>query len=258
MKKVKYYVKKIPFAIGLYKKIVGWYRYFSFFKNYHYFKSLQKSNRFMMRWKDRYPCLYEKDGVLDFDKHYVYHTAWAARILKKINPACHIDISSYIYFSSIVSAFIPIQYYEFRPHNITLSGLTAHYADLLALPFKNDSIQSLSCMHVVEHIGLGRYGEAMDPDADVKAMRELKRVLAVGGNLLFVVPLGKSRIMFNAHRIYSYEYLMEYFRELDLMEFSLIPDNTTSEDFMQNPPCEIVNNQTYACGCFWFKKKKND
>jgi hypothetical protein len=59
-------------------------------------------------------------------------------------------------------------------------------------------------MHVIEHIGLGRYGEALDPDGDLKAIRELVRVLAAGGNLLVVVPVGRPRIQFNAHRIYDY------------------------------------------------------
>jgi hypothetical protein len=36
-------------------------------------------------------------------------------------------------------------------------------------------------MHVVEHIGLGRYGEPMDEQGDLKAIEELKRVLAPGG-----------------------------------------------------------------------------
>ncbi len=258
MKNFKNYVKKIPFAAGFYKKMTGWCKYFSFIKDYHYFKSLQKTARFIMRWRDRYPCLDEGSGTADFDKHYIYHTAWAARILRKINPASHIDISSYIYFSTIMSAFMPVKYYEYRPRNIKLSGFTSHYADLLSLPFKDESIKSISCMHVVEHIGLGRYGEAMDPDADIKAIKELKRVLALGGELLFVVPLGEARIMFNAHRIYSYEHIMEYFKELELREFSLIPDDMAHEDFIKDASPELVKGQRYACGCFWFRKKKND
>ena len=52
-------------------------------------------------------------------------------------------------------------------------------------------------MHVIEHIGLGRYGDEMDPDGDLKAIDELKRVLSRKGDLLFVVPVGKPKIMYN-------------------------------------------------------------
>ena len=62
--------------------------------------------------------------------------------------------------------------------------------DLISLPFEDGSFHSLTCMHVVEHIGLGRYGDQVDPDGDLMAMKELERVTAKLGNLLFVVPVG--------------------------------------------------------------------
>lgn len=77
-------------------------------------------------------------------------------------------------------------------------------------------------MHVIEHIGLGRYGDPVDPDGDLKAIAELKSVLAKRGNLLFVAPSGQPKVMFNAHRIYSHNQIMEYFEDMKLEEFSLI------------------------------------
>ncbi len=123
------------------------------------------------------------------------------------------------------------------------------------LPFADSEINSLSCMHVIEHIGLGRYGDPMDPTGDLKAAHELRRVLAGGGQLLLVAPVGRPRIMFNAHRIYSYEQVMEMFRELHLCEFSLIPDDTPEPELITNAPPEMTALQSYACGCFWFKRK---
>ena len=77
-------------------------------------------------------------------------------------------------------------------------------------------------MHVVEHIGLGRYGDPVDYDGDLKAIAELQRVLAPGGNLFFVVPVGQPRIMFNAHRVYSLRTdFVEAFNTFELKEFSL-------------------------------------
>jgi hypothetical protein len=110
-------------------------------------------------------------------------------------------------------------------------------------------------MHVVEHIGLGRYGDPLDSNGDLKAISELKRVLAVGGTLLFVVPVGQPKIMFNAHRIYSYEQIVSYFSELELTEFSLIPDASRKNVLIQCATKEMADAQTYGCGCFWFTRK---
>ncbi len=178
---------------------------------------------FRLSWEDRFPCLGDDTSMTDFDRHYIYHTAWAARILARTKPATHVDISSALYFSAIASAFCPVDFYDFRPADIQLSDLTSGAADLTALAFADQSIPSLSCMHVVEHIGLGRYGDPLDPDGDLRAMRELARVLAPGGSLLFVVPVGKPVIQFNAHRIYAYRQILEAFPELKLREWRLIP-----------------------------------
>ena len=85
-------------------------------------------------------------------------------------------------------------------------------------------------------------------------MAELKRVLSIRGSLLFVVPVGKPKIVFNAHRIYSYEQVIEYFSDLKLEEFALIPDNPKEGGLIYNASKEIVDSQNYGCGCFWFRK----
>lgn len=209
--------------------------------------------RFTILWKDRYPCLYDSTSNTGFDPHYIYHTAWAARILKKMNPEEHVDFSSFLYFNTIASAFIPIKFYDYRPANIFLDNFKSGGVDLLNLPFANNSISSLSCMHVVEHIGLGRYGDEIDSEGDLRAIRELQRVTSEGGSILFVVPIGKPKIMFNAHRIYSYEQIVDIFKEFELCEFALIPNDNVS-GIIYNANIDLVKKQDYACGCFWFKK----
>ena len=207
-----------------------------------------------MKWSDRYPCIYDKILNTSFDRHYVYHSAWASRILQDTKPNLHVDISSSLYFIAICSGFIPIEFYDYRPANLILKNLSCKSADVTKLHFKDNSIKSLSCMHVIEHIGLGRYGDKLDCNGDLKAINELKRVLALNGDLLIVVPIGKAKIMFNAHRIYSYRQILDYFKELTLVQFSLIPDDEKL-GIIYNPTEDICNAQNYACGCFWFKKQ---
>ena len=234
----------------------GKIKFASFQKQFHDFVRLSQAvnPRFSVRWEDRLPCLCDNTPDTGFDRHYIYHPAWAARIVSEVKPKVHTDISSTLAFCTILSAFIPVEFYDYRPAQIKLTGLFSGKADLTALPFDSGSILSLSCMHTVEHIGLGRYGDLLDPEGDTKAMHELQRVVAPGGSLLFVVPIGKPRILFNAHRIYSYTQILEYFTRMELVEFSLIPDDSQAGGLLVNAPREMADAQSYGCGCFWFRK----
>jgi len=232
--------------------------YISFLVDFYRFRRQSKlhEHRFSSTWKDRLVCLSDKTGTTEFDRHYVLHTAWAARILARTLPEQHVDISSSLYFVAVVSAFRTVLFYDYRPAELQLDGLQCNAADLKDLPFADETIESLSCMHVVEHVGLGRYGEAIDPVGDLKAITELKRVLTEEGNLLFVVPVGRPKLMFNAHRIYSYAQIASYFSELELVEFALIPDNPADGHLISNADQKLADAQSYGCGCFWFKKSR--
>jgi SAM-dependent methyltransferase len=260
---VKKILKKLPFAQfganqihGLVKKQAARAEKAEFKRQYDEFVAASDPSRFSVLWKDRFPILDEKTVQTGYDRHYVYHTAWAARCLAQTKPAKHIDISSSLYFSALCSAFVPIEFYDFRPADLILSNLTCKTADLTKLHFKSNSIASLSCMHTIEHIGLGRYGDELDPQGDLKAIAELQRVLAPGGNFFFVVPVGRPRIMFNAHRIYGEEQIIRLFSQLKLVNFSVITENFADGGLIDSPPAGFTEKQEYACGCFWFTKEK--
>jgi hypothetical protein len=201
------------------------------------------------------PILNEDTPTTEFDHHYVYHQAWAARALRRIQPSLHHDFSSAIDFSVIASAWTPLVFCDYRPAELHLPGLGTKREDLMQLSFSTGSLESVSCMHVIEHIGLGRYGDTLDYDGDLKAIVELKRVVRPGGNLLVVLPLAASpRIHFNAHRIYSWNSVLDLFQDqCYLVESALIPDQT-SLGMVYSPDDVLLNLQQYACGCFWFKK----
>ncbi|MDO9406422.1 MAG: DUF268 domain-containing protein [Polaromonas sp.] len=235
----------------------GVWRYLNFLRSFAAFAKLndeQRPKRFEAPWRQRYPCLNDNTKSTGFDRHYIYHPAWAARIIAATRPAEHVDISSTLNFCTLISAFVPTRFYDFRPADVHLSGLQSESANLSKLTFASDSIASLSCMHVVEHIGLGRYGDPIDPSGDLKAMKELARVLAVDGNLLFVVPVGQPVIMFNAHRVYSYEQVVSAFDGLSLEGFALISEHQKDGGLNFEAGSEEVAMQSYGCGCFWFKK----
>ena len=133
-------------------------RFFGFLGEWNRFKS-KNDKRFTVKTSDLYPCLKDKITTTPFDHHYTYHPAWAARILAQTKPAYHVDISSILHFSTVVSAFIPIKFYDYRPADLKLKNLESGFADLKKLSFADNTVPSLSCMHTIEHIGLGRYGD---------------------------------------------------------------------------------------------------
>ncbi len=227
------------------------FAFFSFIAEFGKFKRMA-DNRFSVKMSNIYPCLSDSVSTTPFDQHYIYHPAWAARVLAETKPEKHIDISSILSFSATVSAFIPMEFYDYRPAELQLNNFKSGAVDLCKMPFETESISSLSCMHTVEHIGLGRYGDAIDPTGDLKAIAELQRVTKPGGQILFVTPVGKSRIEFNAHRVYSYQQIIESFGNCEIKEFSLIPDQG---GLIVNADKNLVQVQHYGCGCFWFIKK---
>ena len=207
----------------------------------------------ILRFLDSYPCLFDRVPTTPFDAHYFYQDVWAFKAIQASGASSHVDVGARAILVGMLTAVTKVTFVDMRPLAVSLENFDSRQGSILALPFDDNSITSLSCLHVAEHIGLGRYGDPSDPMGTQKATRELARVLAPTGSLYFSVPVGKSRVCFNAHRIHSPQQILDYFGDLELTEFSGIDDTVT---FRQKIDPEDLADASYACGLFQFTKKK--
>ena len=204
-----------------------------------------------IRFIDSYPQLHDRTGTTGIDAHYFYTNGWAMRRIVAQQPVHHVDIGSQTMFVNLLSAVLPVTFVDYRPLEANIEGLNNCSGDILSLPFADGSIASLSCLHVAEHIGLGRYGDPLNPEGTRQACAELQRVLEPGGNLYFVLPVGSPRVCFNAHRIHAPQTIVEYFARLQLVEFSGVHDEG---HYIERVSLDEFASSRYACGMFWFQK----
>ena len=127
------------------------------------------------------PQLLDWTETSPYDPHYTHQDAWAAREIFKRRPRRHVDVGSRITYAIGVAAFVPVTFIDLRPLEIAIPGLDSKRGSVVDLPYEDEALESLSCLHVAEHVGLGRYGDHLDPDGTGKAALELERVLAPGG-----------------------------------------------------------------------------
>ena len=123
--------------------------------------------------------------------------------------------------------------------------------NILELKIADASVASLSCLHVIEHIGLGRYGDPIDPEGSRRAAAQLARILAPHGRLYVSAPVGRERICFNAHRVFAPETVVAMFAPLRLQAFALTDD---SGAFHDPAPLEAARSLDYGCGMFEFTR----
>ena len=195
--------------------MAAWQR---FWNSYQRYKQLASPDEKPLM-KYLYPCLGEDTVETKIEPIYFYQDAWAFEKIVKQHPKQHIDIGSHHKFVALLSKVVPVTMVDIRPLSLPLESLSFKQGSILELPFEDDSIESLSSLCVVEHIGLGRYGDPLDPKGTEKAIAELKRVVKQGGNLYLSLPINdENRTYFNAHRAFSEEYLESLFHPFKVLE----------------------------------------
>lgn len=241
-----YYQKIIKQNPNIFKRI-SLYKHFS--NDFKKYQTINTNKKFILSKENLKLCLFDKTQSTPIDPLYIFQDSWCAKKIFENNPTHHYDIGSSVEMVAIVSQFVPTTMIDIRPIDLGLENLNFKEGNILNLPFKDNSLESISSICVIEHIGLGRYGDTLDPFGSEKAVKEIKRVLASNGNLYISLPVdSENTIYFNAHRAFTHEYIMELFKPLKLIEEKYLYKN---ENKLTNHYEKIKG---FGTGFFHFKK----
>lgn len=220
-----------------------------YIKQFAAYKRLEQDGR--LRIADSYPCLTDAVVHTPFDPHYFYQGAWIARRLVDNRPEIHVDVGSSVMSMSVLSATVPMVFVDYRPVQVSLDRFLPVAGSITQLPFLSGSLASISSLHVLEHIGLGRYGDPLDAAGSKSGAGELERVTRGGGRIFVTVPIGRERVCFNAHRVFSVSTVVSWFQHCRLIEISFVDD---TGQFHENIHERNTPKLEYGCGMFIFEK----
>lgn len=140
------------------------------------------------------------------------------------NPAEHYDIGSAIggFIAHLLSFRKNVFLCDSRPMDRKIPGITYLQGDMISLErIQDDSVMSLSSMDVAQKMGLGQYGETIEPDAWRRMLRNFSRVMRKGGMLYLSVPVGETdTIYFNRGRQFQIQTIIEALPDFQLLEFA--------------------------------------
>jgi hypothetical protein len=214
-----------------------------------------------------YPVVFAMPCFHDRRKHsgssrgdYFHQDLYVARKIFKRNPDRHIDVGSRVDgFVAHVASFREIEVIDIRP-NRSIPGIAFRQLDVMRSQWDYVEVcDSISCLHALEHFGLGRYGDPLDTDGHMKGLANIIRMLKPQGILYLSVPIGRDEVIFNSHRVLSVETVLELAREMRLIEMAWVDEEGDVHEYLRQGnglTNEIANSHLSGLGIFTFQKQK--
>ncbi len=203
-----------------------------------------------------YPIIRDKYAENSGMDEYFWQDLWAAQYIISAGIKEHYDIGSRVdgFIAHLLAANIKVNMIDVRPFPGEVKNLYTIVDDATMMEhFENNSISSLSALCSLEHFGLGRYGDPIDPEACFICFEQIQKKMKKGGKLYISVPVATDRVQFNAHRIFYAETIIKNFNHLNLLEYSAIMDRKIHYNVDIHAYDNLEYN--YAVGLFRFEKK---
>jgi len=238
-----------------------------------FFLSLRGLPRFVSDWQrfrkgytgpfTLMPCLhdrYEEGGTTKSE--YFWQDLLVARWIFEAKPQRHVDIGSRVDgFVAHVASFRDVEVFDVRPISTRIPGVVFKQADLMcsdSLPnFGSGYCDSLSCLHAIEHFGLGRYGDPVDPVGYEKGIVNMVSLLHPGGRFYLSAPIGRERVEFNANRVFDPGSIIRQVKShgLELHKLTVIEGGCEAREVHATAEMlQTLSEATYNLGIFVFTK----
>lgn len=221
------------------------------------YTELNKRENFRIQEKYLWPVIGEKYAMAGEAGNYFLQDLWAANKILHEGVKAHFDIGSRIdgFIAHLLAADVDVTVIDVREFPLEIAHLHTIVDDATTLhQIPDNSIESMSALCSLEHFGLGRYGDPLDPESCFECFKNIQKKLKKGGRLYISVPIGKERVEFNAHRVFYASTIIECFSSLSLKEFSCAAEgrieyNADIYKYDQDP-----HNGEYRYGLFLFEK----
>jgi hypothetical protein len=198
---------------------------------------------------------------------YFWQDLLVAQRIFQAQPIRHVDVGSRIDgFVAHVASFRSVEVFDIRQVSSEIPGVVFKRADLMAA----DSVtnlcaggvgycDSLSCLHAVEHFGLGRYGDPVNPLGYRRGIENLSKLLRPSGKLYLSTPIGRERVEFNANWVFDPGTILDAANSVGLrLDELTVLDQQGGRENILNPSTQELNalaKQHYRLGIFHFTKE---
>lgn len=192
--------------------------------------------------------------------HYFHQDLLVATAIHEATPRRHIDVGSRVDgFVAHVAAFRTIELLDVRALQETghprIRYMQADLMDEASVP--QAVSDSVSCLHVLEHLGLGRYGDEIDPRGHLRGFNNLLRMLEPGGTLYVSFPIGQAtEVHFNAHRVFHPADVLGWADTpgtVELLRFDFVDDQGALH--RDANPCGPLPPMYFGCGIYTLRKR---
>lgn len=221
------------------------------------YSEMNVRNNFQIQKEYMWPILKDKYAMAGSMENSFWQDLWAAKYIIKSGVQSHFDIGSRLdgFIAHLLAAEIDVTMIDVREFPGEVERLHTIVDDATNLhQIADGSIESISALCSLEHFGLGRYGDPIDPEACFKCFANIQKKLKKGGRLYISVPIGKERVEFNAHRVFYASTVVENFNTLCLEEFSCAANGQIESNVELHKYDNDLHNGEYRYGLFRFRK----